>query len=91
MSVHRAGQLLSHVCFVGSKLLPLVRFEGLGVGAPVRLIGCETCLHVKLRQAPEKLCWYTLLSEIGLSPNTQCLFLPCQTPCLSVAEFIHCL
>lgn len=71
----RAGQLLSHVCLVGSKLLPLVDFD--------RLIGCETCLPVKLRQAPERFCWHPLLSESGLCPNTQCPFLMCQTPCFS--------
>lgn len=67
--LHRAGQLLSHVCFVGCQLSPPVHFEELG--APVPLFGCETCLPLKLRQAPEKLCWHPLLTEIGLRPNTQ--------------------
>lgn len=84
MSVHRTGRLLSHVCFSGSKLLLLVDFEEPGL-----LMGCETCLSIKLRQAPGKVCWHPVLGEICLCPNTRfCVWvylslLVCQSPCFS--------
>lgn len=73
MSVHRAGRLLSHVCFVDSQFLLLVDFE-----EPGRLLGCEMCLSIKLRQAPGKVCWHPVLGEICLPEHAVlCLGLFC--------------
>lgn len=45
-----------------------------GGSGPVGLLGCDACLCLGLHQAPEKLCWHPLLSEVILRPNTQCPF-----------------
>lgn len=68
--------LLSHVCSARCKLLlPLLLSEELEMrrSRPVCLLGCETCLGVRLLQAPGKVCWYPLVSEVILCPNTVAL------------------